>query len=205
MPCRLPPGSVRLRAHRDWPARPIPWRMPAGSVRLTAHRDWPAPPIPRSQPAPGPRTMPARLTAECRAACLPRTILWTSCPYDGWQPPRLRCAGRIVTASQQPLTGRPTRSPADRPAARTTRSPRYVTPPRRARSQAAAAVLGRLRRPIQQSAQELAERARHYGVPATVQLYPVNAHDFQSLWSFLPEATDALRQAGQFIRDHGEL
>jgi epsilon-lactone hydrolase len=54
-------------------------------------------------------------------------------------------------------------------------------------------------------AQELAERARRYGVPATVELYPVNAHDFQSFWFFLPKATDALRQAGQFIRDHAEL
>ena len=52
-------------------------------------------------------------------------------------------------------------------------------------------------------AQELAERARRYGVPAIVELYPVNSHDFQSFWSFLPEATDALRQAGQFIRDCG--
>jgi len=52
-------------------------------------------------------------------------------------------------------------------------------------------------------AQELAERARRYGVPAIVELYPVNTHDFQSFWSFLPEATDALRQAGQFIHDCG--
>jgi hypothetical protein len=37
-----------------------------------------------------------------------------------------------------------------------------------------------------------------------VKLYPVNAHDFQSFWSFLPEATDALRRAGQFIRDCGD-
>jgi len=50
-------------------------------------------------------------------------------------------------------------------------------------------------------AHELAERARRYRVPTTVKLYPVNAHDFQSFWSFLPEATAALRQAGQFIRD----
>ncbi len=50
-------------------------------------------------------------------------------------------------------------------------------------------------------AHELAQQARRYGVPTTVKLYPVNAHNFQSFWSFLPEATDALRQAGQFIRD----
>jgi len=52
-------------------------------------------------------------------------------------------------------------------------------------------------------ARELAERARRYDVPTTVELYPVSSHDFQSFWSFLPEATDALRQAGQFIRDRG--
>jgi epsilon-lactone hydrolase len=49
----------------------------------------------------------------------------------------------------------------------------------------------------------LAERARCYGVPTTVELYPVNSHDFQAFWSFLPEATDALRQAAEFIRERG--
>jgi monoterpene epsilon-lactone hydrolase len=53
-------------------------------------------------------------------------------------------------------------------------------------------------------AHEMAERARRYGVPTTVKLYPVNSHDFQAFWSFLPEATDALRHAGQFIRDCGD-
>ena len=50
-------------------------------------------------------------------------------------------------------------------------------------------------------AHELAERASHYGVPMTEELYSVSAHDFQSFWSFLPEAADALRRASQFIRD----
>ena len=59
--------------------------------------------------------------------------------------------------------------------------------------------------PFIRGAHELTERARRYGVPTTVEQYPVNAHDFQSFWSFLPEATDVLRQAAQFIRDHGEL
>jgi hypothetical protein len=88
--------------------------------------------------------MPARLVAERRAACLSRTILWRSRPYDGWQPPRLRRAGPIVTASQQPLTGRPTGSPG-RPASAWDHPGRrpYVTPPRRARSQAAAAARAR--------------------------------------------------------------
>jgi epsilon-lactone hydrolase len=53
-------------------------------------------------------------------------------------------------------------------------------------------------------AHELAKRARRHGVPTTVQLYPVSTHDFQAFWSFLPEASDALRQAAQFIRDRGD-
>jgi epsilon-lactone hydrolase len=53
-------------------------------------------------------------------------------------------------------------------------------------------------------AHELAERARRYGVPTTEELYPVSAHDFQSFWSFLPEAADALRHASQFIRGCGD-
>ena len=48
-------------------------------------------------------------------------------------------------------------------------------------------------------AHELAARAHHYGVRTTVKDYPVNSHNFQSFWSFLPEATHALRDAGQFI------
>ena len=53
-------------------------------------------------------------------------------------------------------------------------------------------------------AHELAERARRYGVPTTEELYPVSAHDFQSFWSFLPEAADALRHASRFIRGSGD-
>jgi epsilon-lactone hydrolase len=50
-------------------------------------------------------------------------------------------------------------------------------------------------------AHELAARAHRYGVRTTVKVYPINSHNFQSFWSFLPEATHALRDAGQFIRD----
>jgi acetyl esterase/lipase len=53
-------------------------------------------------------------------------------------------------------------------------------------------------------AHELAERAHRYGVRTTVKVYPIDSHNFQSAWSFLPEATDALRHAGQFIRDCGD-
>jgi len=38
-------------------------------------------------------------------------------------------------------------------------------------------------------------------VDVRLQLYPVPTHDFHIFWSFLPEAADALHQAGRFIRD----
>jgi epsilon-lactone hydrolase len=53
-------------------------------------------------------------------------------------------------------------------------------------------------------AHKLAERARRHGVRTTLKAYPVNPHNFQSFWSFLPEATNALCDAGQFIRDCGD-
>jgi acetyl esterase/lipase len=53
-------------------------------------------------------------------------------------------------------------------------------------------------------AHKLAERARRHGVRTTLKVYPITPHNFQSFWSFLPEATDALRDAGQFIRDCGD-
>jgi acetyl esterase/lipase len=50
-------------------------------------------------------------------------------------------------------------------------------------------------------AQALAARAREHGVDARLELYPGDAHVFHVFWSFLPEAADALAQAGAFIRD----
>jgi epsilon-lactone hydrolase len=52
-----------------------------------------------------------------------------------------------------------------------------------------------------EDAQRLAERARSQGVDTRLELYPVTTHDFQVFWSFLPEAADALQQAGAFARD----
>jgi epsilon-lactone hydrolase len=52
-----------------------------------------------------------------------------------------------------------------------------------------------------EDAQRLAERARSHGVDTRLELYPVTTHDFQVFWSFLPEAADALQQAGTFARD----
>jgi acetyl esterase/lipase len=52
-----------------------------------------------------------------------------------------------------------------------------------------------------EDAHRLAERARSQGVDTRLELYPVTTHDFQVFWSFLPEAADALQQAGAFARD----
>jgi epsilon-lactone hydrolase len=49
-------------------------------------------------------------------------------------------------------------------------------------------------------AHRLAERATGCGVDVQFELYPVTTHDFHLFWSFLPEAADALEQAGAFVR-----
>jgi monoterpene epsilon-lactone hydrolase len=54
---------------------------------------------------------------------------------------------------------------------------------------------------ILEDAQRLADRARSHGVDVQLELYPVATHVFQVFWSFLPEAADALHQAGRFARD----
>ena len=46
----------------------------------------------------------------------------------------------------------------------------------------------------------LAERARAHDVEVRLELYPGDTHVFHLFWSFLPEAVDALRQAGEFTR-----
>ena len=48
----------------------------------------------------------------------------------------------------------------------------------------------------------LVERAQAAGVDARLEFYPADTHVFQVFWSFLPEAADALQQAGVFIRAH---
>jgi acetyl esterase/lipase len=53
--------------------------------------------------------------------------------------------------------------------------------------------------PVREDAHQLAERARAHGVPTRLELYPVETHSFQLFWSFLPEAREALEQAGRFI------
>jgi monoterpene epsilon-lactone hydrolase len=55
--------------------------------------------------------------------------------------------------------------------------------------------------PVLDEARELADRAADCGVDARLELYPVDTHDFHVFWSFLPEAAQALRQAGRFARE----
>jgi acetyl esterase/lipase len=54
---------------------------------------------------------------------------------------------------------------------------------------------------LRDEASRLVDRAAAHGVDATLELYPVDAHVFQLFWSFLPEAADAIRHAGEFARD----
>ncbi|HEX6418799.1 MAG TPA: alpha/beta hydrolase fold domain-containing protein [Acidimicrobiales bacterium] len=54
---------------------------------------------------------------------------------------------------------------------------------------------------VVEDARRLAERAGQHGVDVRLELYPVATHDFQLFWSFLPEAADALEQAGRFARN----
>jgi acetyl esterase/lipase len=46
----------------------------------------------------------------------------------------------------------------------------------------------------------LVDRAIDHGVDARLELYAADTHVFHVFWSFLPEAADALGQAGAFIR-----
>jgi epsilon-lactone hydrolase len=55
--------------------------------------------------------------------------------------------------------------------------------------------------PLLGEARELAEHAQDCGVNARFELFPVDTHDFHIFWSFLPEAAQALQQAGRFTRD----
>jgi acetyl esterase/lipase len=53
--------------------------------------------------------------------------------------------------------------------------------------------------PVVDDARRLAAHAREHGVEVALQLYPVAAHLFHLFWSFLPEAADAIAEAGRFI------
>jgi acetyl esterase/lipase len=51
-----------------------------------------------------------------------------------------------------------------------------------------------------EDAHGLHDRAQAHGVDSRLELYPVETHVFHIFWAFLPEAADALEQAGEFIR-----
>jgi acetyl esterase/lipase len=53
---------------------------------------------------------------------------------------------------------------------------------------------------VLKDSQLLADRARQHGVDARLELYPSSTHDFHIFWSFLPEAADAVQQAGAFVK-----
>jgi epsilon-lactone hydrolase len=55
--------------------------------------------------------------------------------------------------------------------------------------------------PLLEEARQLADHAQDCGVDARFELFPVDTHDFHIFWSFLPEAAQALQQAGRFARD----
>jgi epsilon-lactone hydrolase len=46
----------------------------------------------------------------------------------------------------------------------------------------------------------LVDRAVAHGVDARLEVYPADTHVFHVFWSFLPEAADALKHAGGFVR-----
>jgi acetyl esterase/lipase len=47
----------------------------------------------------------------------------------------------------------------------------------------------------------LAAHAQEHGVDARLEVYPADTHVLHVFWSFLPEAADALRSAGEFIHE----
>jgi epsilon-lactone hydrolase len=55
--------------------------------------------------------------------------------------------------------------------------------------------------PMLAEAREIVDHAAGCGVDARFELFPVETHDFHIFWSFLPEAAQALRQAGRFAQD----
>jgi acetyl esterase/lipase len=50
-------------------------------------------------------------------------------------------------------------------------------------------------------AHRLSDHADAHGVDVRFELFPVDTHVFHIFWAFLPEAADALEQAGRFVRE----
>jgi epsilon-lactone hydrolase len=55
--------------------------------------------------------------------------------------------------------------------------------------------------PLLDEARQLTDHAQDCGVDARFELFGVDTHDFHIFWSFLPEAAQALQQAGRFARE----
>jgi acetyl esterase/lipase len=55
--------------------------------------------------------------------------------------------------------------------------------------------------PQMEDSHQLNDRASAHGVEVRLELYPVDTHVFHIFWAFLPEAADALAQAGAFVRE----
>jgi monoterpene epsilon-lactone hydrolase len=53
--------------------------------------------------------------------------------------------------------------------------------------------------PLLDDARLLVNRATSHAVDARLELYPVNTHNFPLFWSFLPEAAEAMRRAGDRV------
>ena len=52
--------------------------------------------------------------------------------------------------------------------------------------------------PLREDAERLAARARGHGADVRLDHYQVDTHVFHTFWGFLPEAADAMQQAGRF-------
>jgi hypothetical protein len=50
-------------------------------------------------------------------------------------------------------------------------------------------------------AHRLNDHADAHGVDVRLELFPVDTHVFHIFWAFLPEAADAVQQAGGFVRE----
>jgi monoterpene epsilon-lactone hydrolase len=53
--------------------------------------------------------------------------------------------------------------------------------------------------PLRDDARRLVDRAVGYGVDARLEMYTADTHNFPLFWSFLPEAMEAMRRAGERV------
>ena len=48
----------------------------------------------------------------------------------------------------------------------------------------------------------LAERARQFGVPVDLKVWPIVTHDWQLLYKMVPEGRQSLEEAAAFLKQH---